>query len=175
MKTCSSLKVDASVAAQIDETRRSNNTLIHSLDTGDGEGLDKAMEQQTKAAAPPSSVVCIVGLLQVYIVNPTRMTAHTYDDSLGKDHVICNLHFGEPDPVGGRGTVGTVKDLEYPPSVHSLGAVARCLHFLVKGEPRPVGRGGVLTEGIGLYRGEHGRGRDRVRLLRVDRVGRGRG
>jgi hypothetical protein len=45
----------------------------------------------------------------------------------------------------------------------------------VEGEPRPVGGGGVLTEGSGLYRGEHGRGRGRDRLLRGERVGQGRG
>lgn len=46
MKTCSGLEVDASAAAQIDATRRANNALIHSLDTGDAEALDKALEEQ---------------------------------------------------------------------------------------------------------------------------------
>ena len=46
MKTCAGLEVDASAAAQIDATRRANNALIHSLDTGDAEALDRALEEQ---------------------------------------------------------------------------------------------------------------------------------
>lgn len=46
MKTCAGLEIDASAAAQIDATRRANNALIHSLDTGDAEALDRALEEQ---------------------------------------------------------------------------------------------------------------------------------
>ena len=44
VKTCAGLrKEDACAAASIEATRRANNQLMHALELGDGEALDKAM------------------------------------------------------------------------------------------------------------------------------------
>ena len=43
VKTCAGLrKEDARAAASIEATRRANNQLMHALEVGDGEALDKA-------------------------------------------------------------------------------------------------------------------------------------
>jgi len=50
VKTCAGLrKEDASAAASIEATRKANNALIHAIEDGDGEALDKAMSAHMRA------------------------------------------------------------------------------------------------------------------------------
>ena len=48
IKTCAGLKKEDACAAQMDSTRKANNQLMHALEDGDGDALDKAMELHMK-------------------------------------------------------------------------------------------------------------------------------
>jgi uncharacterized membrane protein YhiD involved in acid resistance len=48
VKTCAGLKKEDACAAQMDSTRKANNQLMHALEDGDGDALDKAMELHMK-------------------------------------------------------------------------------------------------------------------------------
>ncbi len=94
---------------------------------------------------------------------------------LAENFLVGVLGFGEPDAVGGRGSVDAVDDLDHPARVRSGRAPYRRADFLEEGEPRSVGgrgRGALCAAG---ERGERGRGLRGAGLREGERVGQGRG